>query len=224
MRSNTTRSWDRPRSAGPATVAGCAHERGTRLQPEHAERIGIVPGGAEGAEERTRRLRRALAAGELPAPAVDGPATGSDDRNRVGAQAIGGFCPPKTQSVLKLAYPIRKVTTPVPVEGGVAGGALPMSAGTSFQGRRKPNGSACHRRIMAGPARGAARIRAMSPLKSCFVEKPQPQRKMLNACWSSCSPRCCSRPGCHPGRARSDEGATWSAGYATWCRSPCSRH
>jgi hypothetical protein len=42
------------------------------------------------------------------------------------------------------------VTTPVAVEGGVAGGELPMSAGTSFQGRRKPNGSACHRRIMAG--------------------------------------------------------------------------
>jgi hypothetical protein len=47
-------------------------------------------------------------------------------------------------------YPIREVTTPVPVEGGVAGGALPMSAGSSFHGRRKPNGSACHRRIMAG--------------------------------------------------------------------------
>jgi hypothetical protein len=31
----------------------------------------------------------------------------------------------------------------------VAGGALPMSAGTSFHGRRKPNGSACHRRTMA---------------------------------------------------------------------------
>jgi hypothetical protein len=31
---------------------------------------------------------------------------------------------------------MRKVTTPVPVEGGVAGGALPMSAGTSFHGRR----------------------------------------------------------------------------------------
>ena len=44
---------------------------------------------------------------------------------------------------------MRKVTTPVPVEGGVAGGALPMSAGTSFQGRRKPKGSACHRRTMA---------------------------------------------------------------------------
>jgi hypothetical protein len=29
-------------------------------------------------------------------------------------------------------YPIIKVTTPVPVEGGVAGGALPMSAGSSF--------------------------------------------------------------------------------------------
>jgi hypothetical protein len=43
-------------------------------------------------------------------------------------------------------YPIRKVTTPVPVEGGVVGGALPMSAGSSFHGRRKPNGSACQRR------------------------------------------------------------------------------
>jgi hypothetical protein len=39
-------------------------------------------------------------------------------------------------------YPIRKVTTPVPVEGGVEGGALLKSAGSSFHGRRKPNGSA----------------------------------------------------------------------------------
>ena len=61
--------------------------------------------------------------------------------------------------------------------GGVAGGALPMSAGTSFQGRRKPNGSACHRRTMAGVQDEAKHaIRAMSPLKSCEVEKPQPQR------------------------------------------------
>jgi bifunctional non-homologous end joining protein LigD len=43
-----------------------------------------------------------------------------------------------------------QTTTPVPVEGGVAGGALPMSAGSSFHGRRKPNGSACQRRTMAG--------------------------------------------------------------------------
>jgi hypothetical protein len=71
------------------------------------------------------------------------------------------------------SYPIRKVTTPAPVEGGVAGGALPMSAGTSFQGRRKPNGSACHRRIMAGVQDAAKHaIRAMSPLKSWLVEKP----------------------------------------------------
>jgi hypothetical protein len=70
---------------------------------------------------------------------------------------------------------MRKVTTPVAVEGGVAGGALPMSAGTSFHGRRKPNGSACHRRTMAG-VRDAAKhaIKAMSPLKSWLVEKPQP--------------------------------------------------
>ena len=39
----------------------------------------------------------------------------------------------------------------MPVEGGVAGGALPMSAGTSFQGRRKPNGSAFHRRTPDAP-------------------------------------------------------------------------
>jgi hypothetical protein len=44
---------------------------------------------------------------------------------------------------------MRNVTTPVAVEGGVAGGALPNSAGTSFHGRRKPNGSACHRRTVA---------------------------------------------------------------------------
>jgi hypothetical protein len=74
-------------------------------------------------------------------------------------------------------YPIRKVTTPVPVEGGVAGGALPMSAGTSFHGRRKPNGSACQRRTMAGVQDAAKHaMSAMSPLKSCEVEKPQPQR------------------------------------------------
>jgi hypothetical protein len=51
------------------------------------------------------------------------------------------------------SYPIRKVTTPVPVEGGMAGSALPMSPGTWFQGRRKPNGSACDRRTMAGSRR-----------------------------------------------------------------------
>ena len=72
---------------------------------------------------------------------------------------------------------MRKVTTPVPVEGGVAGGALSKSAGTSFHGRRKPNGSACHRRTMAGVQEEAKQaMSAMSPLKSCEVEKPQPQR------------------------------------------------
>ena len=57
-----------------------------------------------------------------------------------------------------------------------------MSAGTSFHGRRKPNGSAFHRRIMAGVQDAAKHaIRAMSPLKSWLVEKPQPNRKMLQA-------------------------------------------
>jgi hypothetical protein len=53
-----------------------------------------------------------------------------------------------------------------------------MSAGSSFHGRRKPNGSACHRRIMAGVQDAAKHaISAMSPLKSCEVEKPlQPEQ------------------------------------------------
>ena len=64
-------------------------------------------------------------------------------------------------------YPIRKVITSVAVEGGVAGGALPMRAGTSFQGRRKPNGSAFQRRIMAAVQDAAKHaISAMSPLKT----------------------------------------------------------
>jgi hypothetical protein len=47
---------------------------------------------------------------------------------------------------------------------------------------RNPNGSAFHRRIMAG-VQDAAKyaIRAMSPLKSYDVEKPQPNRKTLQA-------------------------------------------
>ena len=53
-------------------------------------------------------------------------------------------------------YPMRKVTTPVPVEGGVAGGALRMSAGTSPHGRRKPNG----RRASAAPWPGSRRRRS----------------------------------------------------------------
>ena len=56
-----------------------------------------------------------------------------------------------------------------------------MSAGSSFHGRRKPNGSACQRRTMAGVQEEAKHaMSAMSPLKSCDVEKPQPQREMPN--------------------------------------------
>jgi hypothetical protein len=94
---------------------------------------------------------------------------------------VGSTAPATRDSLLRQKafrrYPIMNVTTPVPVEGGVAGGALPKSAGTSFHGRRKPNGSACQRRTMAGVQEEAKHaIRAMSPLKSCDLEKPQPQR------------------------------------------------
>ena len=114
---------------------------------------------------KTRGLHRSPRFARLS----DGPAGGGGDRNR---------CPtPNTVCIERSPYPIRKVTTPVPVEGGVAGGALAMSAGTSFQGRRKPKGSACHRWTM-WPVQQAPqhRVRAMSPLKSWLVEKPQLQR------------------------------------------------
>jgi hypothetical protein len=72
-------------------------------------------------------------------------------------------------------YFIGKMTTPSRSKGRC--GALPISAGTSFHGRRKPNGSACQRRTMAAVQEEAKHaISAMSPLKSCDVEKPQPQR------------------------------------------------
>jgi hypothetical protein len=90
----------------------------------------------------------------------------------------------------------------------VAGGALPMSAGASFHGRRKPNGSACQRRTMAGVQDEAKHaISAMSPLKSCDVEKPRPSGRCRTRrwCWSPplCSrharsrPRTARRPGRH---------------------------
>ena len=97
--------------------------------------------------------------------------------NQVGVHALQPVTRQLAETKALRRYPIRKVTTPVPVEGGVEGGALPKSAGASFQGRRKPNGSACHRRTMAGVQEEAKHaISAMSPLKSCELEKPQPQR------------------------------------------------
>jgi hypothetical protein len=74
-------------------------------------------------------------------------------------------------------HPMMQTATPVPVEGGMTGGALPMSAGTSFYGRRKPNGSACQRRTKAGIHDAAKHaMSAMSPLKSWLLANPQPQR------------------------------------------------
>ena len=82
-------------------------------------------------------------------------------------------------------YPIRKVTTPVPVEGGPDRTRLERRGGWRAADerrhlvpwRREPNGSACQRRTMAGVQDEAKHaISAMSPLKSCEVEKPQPQR------------------------------------------------
>ena len=59
---------------------------------------------------------------------------------------------------------MRKVTTPVPVEGGVAGGALPMSAGTSFHGRRK----------LLDPRHGAAMARrSVRPMQDVHAFGPQ---------------------------------------------------
>jgi len=69
----------------------------------------------------------------------------------------------------------------VAVERGVAGGALPMSAGSSFHGRRKPNGSPCHRRIMGGPGRGEARDQRDVAIEVLVGRKAQPNRKMLHA-------------------------------------------
>jgi hypothetical protein len=58
-----------------------------------------------------------------------------------------------------------------------AGAKPPSHRWRAAKERRKPNGSACQRRTMAGVQEEAKHaIRAMSPLKSCDVPKPQPQR------------------------------------------------
>ena len=136
---------------------------------------GEMPGvhGPAGAARDQRGLALTLAQevlGRDLARALDHP-------NQVGVHVLQRITDSLLRQKALRRYPMRQVTTPVAVEGGVAGGALPMSAGTSFQGRRKPKGSACHRRTM-WPVQQAPqhRIRAMSPLKSWLVEKPQPQR------------------------------------------------
>ena len=114
-----------------------------------------------------------------PAPARATPLPGSwgdsitDDHPSVNSSGRGP---------VPASYPIRQTTTPVPVEGGVEGGALPKSAGTSFHGRRKPNGSACQRRTMAGVQDETKHaMSAISP-SSC--------RRARVACAHSCA---CSR-------------------------------
>ena len=79
-------------------------------------------------------------------------------------------------------YAIRQTTTAVPVEVDVAGGALPMSAGTSFHGRRKPNWigvpPADHGR---GPGGGEARDERDVAVEVLVGRKAPANRQMLHA-------------------------------------------
>jgi hypothetical protein len=61
----------------------------------------------------------------------------------------------------------------VPVEGDVAGGALPMSAGTSFHGAQKAERIGVPADHGRHPGRGEARNEGDVAIEVC-VEKPQP--------------------------------------------------
>jgi hypothetical protein len=99
------------------------------------------------ADERTKRITDQSA---------------GDDGHRSPGRGLQGPPPPRPPTMRW--YPMRKVTRPVPVAGGAAGGAFPMSAGSSFHGRKQPNGSACQRRTMAEvQAEAKHAMRAMSP-------------------------------------------------------------
>ena len=63
------------------------------------------------------------------------------------------------------------------VEGGVAGGALPMSAGTSFQGRRKPKGSACLLRLL--------RCVRKQSIASSSLAYSRPRARGARSCYSN---------------------------------------
>jgi hypothetical protein len=129
-----------------------------------------------------RTLHQALVEPQEPGFAVEllerlDPAVNWRQLGREERRGRPRFHPARQKAIRR--YPMRKVTTPVPVEGSVAGGALPKSAGSSFHGRRKPNGSACQRRTMAGVQAAAKHaISAMSPLKSCPTVDGQPAASM----------------------------------------------
>jgi hypothetical protein len=125
----------------PSNLISCT---GARLmepsRAESGETARQIPGTAPALRRATRSQRTAPAGG---APL---PGSWRLENRRACLLNITGRAPGRRR------YPIRKVTTPVPVEGGVAGGALAMSAGTSFHGRRKLLDPAMVRRWQADPS------------------------------------------------------------------------
>ena len=119
------------------------------------------------------------------------------------------------------SYPIRKVTTPVPVEGGVAGGALAIGAGTSFHGRRN---NRTDRRASAAPwaavqdeAKHA--MSAMSPLSPGTSRGPSPSGRCRTGRWCWSPPPGSRHATSRPRTARGALVAMSRRASTRWCRS-----
>ena len=151
---------------------------------------GVVPGGPERAKERHVSLVERLAASELPAPAmmvqlpvpVKTTVWCADHRGILSAENM--VCTDRSP------YPIRKVTTRVPVEGA-CGGALPMSAGILPHGA----GSRTDRRATPAPWRGSrlgrsTRSGRCRPYLHMRVDRPADHL----VAWRSVSPKARGRP------------------------------
>ena len=155
--------WDVQLVGPPSNLISCTGAR--LMEPSRAE-SGETARQIQGTAPALRRATRS----HRTAPAGGAPLPGSWETREQTTM------PPEHHRTCagSPTLPIRKVTTPVPVEGGVAGGALAMSAGTSSRGA----GSRRDRRASGGPLAVVQQapqhwIRAMSPLKSWLVEKPQ---------------------------------------------------
>src|SRR4051794_11089834 len=79
--------WPPDRGWWSSAAIIASHESRVPVRPEHGERVcapagdhGIVPGGAEGAEERHIGVGHGLRGVELPAEAVEGKAAGQRGR------------------------------------------------------------------------------------------------------------------------------------------------
>jgi hypothetical protein len=127
--------WDVQVVGPPSNLISCT---GARLMEKSRDGAGFAPGTTLAPNRAGGPVHRCLAQGRL-------------ENRRLCLLNITGRAP------VPASYPMRKAITAVPVEGDVAGGALPMSAGDSFHG--------------AGSSWTPAMVRRCTPIRSADARR-----------------------------------------------------